>query len=126
MSPLNASCYRASRYSAQLTHIHVSRNHCESTISSQWFTRSLQRVTHYPTLGVLLYLLLLTCRLQRVPTPYTWSSARASRCPALINIPDVLTDRLQWVLTPYIWRSTRVSRYPPLPNIPDVLIVYFQ
>ena len=65
------------------THASVSWNHCESPIS-------------------LPYLLLLTCRLQWVHTPYTWSSNRASRCPALIIIPDVLTDRLQWVLTPSV------------------------
>ena len=69
------------------THTHVSCNHCESPISPQSLTCSLQRVTPYPTLGVLPYLLLLTCRLQWVPTPYTWSSNRASRCPALIIIP---------------------------------------
>jgi len=108
------------------THTHVSCNHCESPISPQSLTCSLQRVTPYPTLGVLPYLLLLTCRLQWVPTPYTWSSNRASRCPALIIIPDVLTGRLQWVLTPYIWSSTRVSRYPPLLNIPDVLTCRIQ
>ena len=35
-----------------------------------------------------------------VLTPCIWSSTRASRSPALPNIPDVLTDRLQWVPTP--------------------------
>jgi len=69
------------------THTHVSWNHCESPISPQSLICSLQRVTPYPTLGVLPYLLLLTCRLQWVPTPYTWSSNRAFRCPALIIIP---------------------------------------
>jgi len=71
MSPLNASCYCASRNSAQLTHTYLSRKNCESPISSHSLTRSLQRVTTYPTLGVpsLPYLLLSTCRLQWVPTP---------------------------------------------------------
>jgi len=77
------------------THASVSWNHCESPISPQSLTCSLQQITPYPTLGVLPYLLLSTCRLQWVPTPCTWSSNSASRCPALIIIPDVLTDRLQ-------------------------------
>jgi len=108
------------------THASVLWNHCESPISPQSLTCSLRRVTPYPKLGVLPYLLFLTCRLQWVPIPYIWSSNRASRCPALIIIPDVLTDRLQWVLTPYICSSTRVSRYPPLLNIPAVLTCRLQ
>jgi len=51
------------------THASVSWNYCESPISPQSLTCSLQRVTHYPTIGLLPYLLLLTCRLQWVPTP---------------------------------------------------------
>jgi len=108
------------------TNASVSSNYCESPISPQSLTCSLQRVIDYPRFGVLSYLLLLTCRLQWVPTPYTWSSNSASRCPALIIIPDVLTDRLQWVLIPYICTSARVSRYPPLQNIPDVLTCRLQ
>jgi len=38
---------------------------------------------------------LLTCRLQWLPTPYIWSSTRASRSSVLLHIPDVLTCRLQ-------------------------------
>jgi len=108
------------------THASVSWNYWESPISPQSLTCSLQRVNHYPTIEVLPYLLLLTGRLQWVPTPYTWSSNSASRYPALIIIPDVLTDRLQWVLTPYICSSTRVSCYLPLKNIPDVLTCRLQ
>ena len=139
MLPLHVSCYlwmsRAPlNTSRDLKHVTsecvmlpcFTLFNCESPISPQSLTCSLQRVNPYPTLEVIPSLLLLTCRLQWVPTPYTWSSTRASRGHALIIIPDVLTDRLQWVLTPYICSSTRVSCYPPLQNIPNVLTCRLQ
>jgi len=48
---------------------------------------SLQRVDSYPTHEVMSYLLLLTCRLQWISTPYIWSFTYVSRSPVLINIP---------------------------------------
>jgi len=66
-SPLNASCYRASRRNL---HIHIYR---ETNASLPYLDSpclcSLQRVTPYPTLEVVSYLLLLTCRLQMGTNP---------------------------------------------------------
>jgi len=76
---------------------------------------SLQRVDPYPTYEVLSYLLLLTCRLQWIPTTYIWSFTHVSRNPVLINIPDVFSCRLQCVLR-YTWNEYTHSFFKDTSN----------
>jgi len=115
--PLDVSCYLWNIMWSLVWHLWMQHNlhihMCRTTTESlpylhSCYLCSLQRVDPYPTYEVLSYLLLLTCRLQWIPTPYFWSFTHVSRSPVLINIPDVFSFRLQCVLR-YTWNEYTYS-----------------
>ena len=113
MLPLDVSCYLWNIMWSLTWHLWMQHNlhihmYRATTASLPYLHRcylcSFQRVDPYPTHKVLSNLLLLSCRLQWIPTPYIWSSTHVSWSPVLINIPDVFSCRLQCVLR-YTWNE---------------------
>jgi len=102
MLPLDVSCYLWNIMWSLTWHLWMQHNlhihmYRATTASLPYlhscYLCSLQRVDPYPTHEVLWYLLLLTCRLQWIPTPYAWSFTHVSRSPVRINIPHVFSCR---------------------------------